>query len=59
MQVGNKVRMAPMWKYDEATGEVKKLTADGYVVVRWDGIPGEWHYTEEQSKRLEVIDECR
>ena len=56
MQVGNKVRMAPMWKYDEATGEVKKLTADGYVVVRWDGIPGEWHYTEEQSKRLEVID---
>ena len=57
MQVGNKVRMAPMWKYDEATGEVKKLTADGYVVVRWDGIPGEWHYTEEQSKRLEVISE--
>ena len=56
MQVGNRVRMAPMWKYDEATGEVKKLTADGYVVVRWDDIPGEWHYTEEQAKRLEVID---
>ena len=60
MKVGDKVRMAPMGKYDEATGVVKKFTADGYVVVRWEGIPGDWHYTEEQAKlRMEVIDEGR
>lgn len=47
-----------MWKYDEAVGEIKKLTADGYVVVKWDEIPGEWHYTEEQSKKLEVLNEA-
>lgn len=46
-----------MWKYSEASGEIKKVTADGYVVVKWDGVPGEWHYTEEQSKRIEVCNE--
>tara|TARA_R100000234_G_scaffold32180_3_gene18962 strand:+ start:17924 stop:18070 length:147 start_codon:yes stop_codon:yes gene_type:complete len=46
-----------MWKYDEATGVIEKITADNYVIVKWDGIPGQWHYTEEQSKRLENINE--
>ena len=58
MQVGDKVTMQNMWKYAEAHGVIKKITSD-YVVVSWDGIPGEWHYTEEQSKRLEVADESR
>ena len=58
MKVGDKVRMAPMWKYDEATGEIQKVT-ESYIVVKWVDIPGEWHYTKEQSQRLEFISEGR
>ena len=59
MVKGDKVRMAPMWKYEEAFGTVKQISNDGYVVVVWDNINGEWHYTEEQAKRLELINEAR
>jgi len=52
MKVGDKVKMEPMWKYETATGEIKKIT-ESYVIVKWDGIPGEWHYTEEQANKLE------
>lgn len=58
MSPGDKVRMAPMWKYDEATGEIDKIT-ETYIIVKWDNIPGQWHYTEEQAKRLEIINEDR
>tara|TARA_R100000458_G_C8088284_1_gene120099 strand:+ start:396 stop:572 length:177 start_codon:yes stop_codon:yes gene_type:complete len=58
MKVKDRVRMAPMWKYDEALGEVVKISKD-YVVVRWDNINGEWHYTKEQAQRLEAINEDR
>ena len=44
-----------MWKYDEAIGTIKQIRKDGYVVVIWDNINGEWHYTSEQAKRLEVL----
>jgi hypothetical protein len=47
-----------MWKHDKATGEVVKITKD-YVVVSWDDINGQWHYTKEQSKKLEVINADR
>ncbi len=57
MEVGDRVRMSPMWKYDEAFGSIKQMTRDNYVVVVWDDINGEWYYTEEQAKRLEVINE--
>ena len=56
MKINDRVKMSPMWKYDQAIGAVTKITKD-YTVVKWDNIPGEWHYTEEQSKKLEVIDE--
>ena len=56
MKVGDKVRMAPMWKYDEAIGEIEKIT-ESYVVVKWVDIPGHWHYTKEQAERLEVMNE--
>ena len=59
MKVGDKVKMSPMWKYAFATGEIEKITADGNVVVKWEGVPGQWHYTEEQSKRLEIVNESR
>jgi len=55
---GNKVKMSPMWKYEEATGEIKSIT-ESYVIVKWVGIPGQWHYTKEQAQRLEIIDEGR
>ena len=59
MDKADRVRMAPMWKYEEAFGTVKQIRKDGYVVVVWDNINGEWHYTEEQAKRLEVVNEDR
>ena len=49
--------MSPMWKYEEAVGAIIKITKD-YVVVRWDDINGEWHYTEEQAQKLEVVSEA-
>ena len=56
MKVGDRVRMAPMWKYEEAIGEIQKIT-ESYIIVRWIDIPGQWHYTKEQAKRLEIINE--
>ena len=58
MKAGNKVRMAPMWKYEEAIGEIQKVT-ESYIIVKWVDIPGQWHYTKEQAQRLEVISEGR
>ena len=54
MKVGDCVRMAPMWKFDEAKGTVIKITTE-YLVVKWNDINGEWHYTLEQAEALEVI----
>lgn len=56
MKSGDNVKMAPMWKHDVAYGVIEKLTAD-YVVVKWTGIPGQWHYTKDQAQRLEIINE--
>lgn len=56
MKKGDKVKMTPMWKYESAEGVVIKTTKE-YVVVKWEGINGEWHYTSVQSKKLEVINE--
>jgi len=54
MKVGDKVKMSPMWKYEEASGSIIKITKD-YVVVRWDDINGDWHYTKTQSKKLKML----
>ena len=56
MKVGDRVKMSPMWKYDEAVGSIIKITKD-YVVVSWDNINGDWHYTEDQTKKLKIIGE--
>ena len=56
MKAGDKVRMAPMWKYESATGQIEKIT-ESYVIVKWIDIPGQWHYTEIQAQRLEIINE--
>ena len=49
LKVDDTVRMQPMWKYDSAIGIIIKITKE-YVVVKWHGINGDWHYTPEQSK---------
>ena len=54
MKAGDRVSMSPMWKYEKALGTIIKIRKDGYTVVIWDGINGEWHYTEEQSQKLTV-----
>ena len=56
LKVGDRVKMSPMWKHDSAKGEIIKITKD-YVVVSWDSINGDWHYTHKQSSKLEVIHE--
>ena len=38
MQIGDRVMMKPMWKYDCAVGTVKQIKSDGFVIVRWDGM---------------------
>lgn len=55
MKPGDYVVMSNMWKYDIAWGTIDKITTD-YIVVKWDNIPGYWHYTKEQAKKLEVVD---
>ena len=37
----------------------KKVFRGPGNIVNWDDIPGQWHYTEEQARRLEVMDEDR
>lgn len=59
MKKGDKVKMSPMWKYEEAIGTIKQIRRDGYIVIKWDNINGEWHFTPEQALRLEVINETR
>jgi hypothetical protein len=56
MKMGDKVKMSPMWKFESAEGEIIGIL-DGYIIVKWNDIPGQWHYTEEQAKRLELINE--
>jgi len=55
MKKGDRVKMSPMWKYDEAHGVIIRITKD-YTVVKWDNINGEWHYTKDQiiEEGLEV-----
>lgn len=51
MKVGDRVTASPMWKYEKASGEIIKITKE-YHVIRWDGINGHWHYTEDQMKKV-------
>ena len=53
---GDRVSKSPMWKYEEAIGTVIKASKDGWVVVKWDGINGDWHYNKEQSKEIIIMD---
>ena len=54
VNLGDRVTMSPMWKHDNATGKVINITRH-YVIVKWDGVNGDWHYTYEQAQKLQLI----
>jgi hypothetical protein len=53
-KIGDAVTVSPMWKYECAVGKVIKITKD-YVVVRWNDVNGDWHYTVKQAQKLQHI----
>ena len=53
-KIGERVKKSPMWKYPDAEGVVIKITKE-YVVVKWNGINGDWHYTKDQAEKLEKL----
>ena len=55
LKPGDRVFREPMWKHDRAEGAVLKISGDGYVIIKWDNINGDWYYTEEQAKTIKVI----
>ena len=55
LKPGDRVFKEPMWKHRRAEGIVVKISGDGYTIVKWDNINGEWYYTEEQTKSIRVI----
>ena len=55
MKVGDRVKTDLGGSFGESIGTIKKITNDGFTVVVWDKINGEWYRTKEQAKQLEVI----
>ena len=56
MNVDDRVTKDRVHKTDNPVGTIVNI-GQSYVVVKWDNIPGAWHYTPEQAKQLKVIDE--
>ena len=57
MKVGDRVTKAKVWRVENALGTITKVAKD-HVVVKWDEVKGCWHYTNDQAKEIEVIDEA-
>ena len=56
MKVGDRVTEDKVMKVENPVGIIEKIT-DDYVVVKWNNVPGHWHYTHEQAVKLVVIDD--
>jgi len=56
VKVGDRVTREAVLRTENPVGTIIKITLD-YVIVRWDNINGDWHYTHEQAKKLEFINE--
>lgn len=54
MKVGDRVTKEKVLKVKNPLGVVEKITKE-YVIVKWDLVPGQWHYTHEQSRKLKTI----
>ena len=52
---GWRVRKDKVMKVENAEGTVIKVTKE-YVVVNWDLVNGDWHYTHEQANNLQVVE---
>ena len=48
MKVGDRVTKDRVHKTDNPIGTIANIS-QSYVVVKWDNIPGMWHYTPEQT----------
>ena len=54
MKVGDRVRRENVLSHKVVVGTVIRIS-NGYTVVQWDNINGDWYYTAEQAEQLEVI----
>tara|TARA_A100001015_G_C14913684_1_gene681495 strand:+ start:924 stop:1094 length:171 start_codon:yes stop_codon:yes gene_type:complete len=53
--VGDRVTRENVLGNKNPVGSVIKINKE-YVIVKWDQIKGDWHYTHEQSKILQLVD---
>ncbi len=56
VKVDDRVTRDKVLKHDNPTGTIVNIS-QSYVVVKWDNIPGVWHYTPEQAKNLKVVED--
>lgn len=56
MKVGDRVTRDSVLRTENPIGTIIKINSD-YVVVDWDNINGQWHYTHEQAEKLEIVSE--
>ena len=57
MKVGDRVTKSNVWKLPTAIGTGKRVAMD-HVVIEWDNVFGDWHYTNKQKEDIEVINEA-
>ena len=59
MKVGDKVRMPRAWvrdwEYPDIMGTIHQINTNGWVVVRWDELKGDYHYSPSQAEHLEIL----
>ena len=56
-KVGDRVRKEKVMKVQNAVGTIQNISKE-YVVVLWDEVKGQWHYTHEQAQmKLEILNE--
>ena len=56
MKTGDRVTKTNVWKLETAYGTITKVKEE-YIIIEWDNVFGEWYYTSEQAKKIEVVSE--
>jgi len=54
MKVGDRVTRDSVLRTENPEGSIIKINND-YVVVKWEGLPGQWYYTHEQTDKLTIV----
>ena len=57
MKVGDKVIRENEPKLDGIVGVIARV-AKGHIVVKWNGLHGDWYYTDDQAKSIKVVNEA-